>query len=82
MNKIKYLWYLAIAKSYMLVTDRMGTIDVPYVDPYTLKSVMIIGAQQAALEDMRDKLDEIIKEHQGRINRLSQEEDKQWLIRS
>lgn len=76
MNKIKHLWNLAVARSYILVTDRMGAISLPYIDPYALDSIIIIGAQQIALQDMKDRLDGIIEQHEDRIKQLSHKEDK------
>lgn len=76
MRNIRYAWYVLISKASIVVTDRMAAMNMPMIDPYDIKDVLILGAQQMAIEDLQEKFVALVKEHDDRIKQLTHKEGK------
>lgn len=63
MNKLRMVWQLLRSYSYVVLTDSNAVIHIPMMDIEKIQNVMILGSQTSSLKEFRDRLDEVIKEH-------------------
>lgn len=61
---IRWAWEVLRAKSFAVATDKGAYIHIPLHDPKKFTNIIMLSAQQSALVDFRDKLNEVIKEHE------------------
>lgn len=73
LKNIQMAWYVLWSKSYIVVTDRLGANHIPYIDPLIMEDVLVLSAQRTVLREMRDRLDDMIKEHDLRVKQVSNE---------
>lgn len=62
-QKLLWAWRILNTDTYVVATDRYAVCSIETVDPYSIRTVVVLGAQRAAIEDLRDKLNELMAEH-------------------
>lgn len=71
MEKAKILWSLFRSNAYVVVTEDKAVCSIPTMDMNKFESVMLLGAQSAALENFKENLEEVIKLHNDEIKLLT-----------
>lgn len=64
LNKLTLAYKLMRSVSYVVLTDEVAVVHIPMLDPEKVQNVVILGSQSASLKVFRDRLNEVIKEHE------------------
>lgn len=65
LNKLTLAYKLLHSVSYVVLTDSTAVVHIPpMLDPEKVQNVVILGSQSASLKVFRDRLNEVIKEHE------------------
>lgn len=63
MRRLRIIWDLLFSYTYVVLTDKNATIYIPLMDLDKMQNQVILGSQKASLKEFRDRLTEVIKEH-------------------
>lgn len=63
LNKLTLVYKLLRSVSYVVLTDTTAVVHIPMMDLEKIQNTIILGSQRASLQEFKDRLDEVIKEH-------------------
>lgn len=63
-ENIKWSWRILRANSYVAADEKTAICSINLRDPSTFDNILMISAQYTSLVDFRDRLSEVIKEHE------------------
>lgn len=69
-DKIKLAYQLFNTNTYILMTDKISVMSMPLVDVDAFSNTVLLSGQNYALHEMRNRIDEVIREHDIAIENL------------
>ena len=74
LQKIRFAWSLLWSKTYIISLDNKSVVQIPLIDITSIENSFILNAQAASLRVFRDKLGDLIDEHDQAIQLLAHRE--------
>lgn len=73
-EKLALAWALMRSHAFVLATDKSAVVYIKLNNPESFKSVMLLGSQQAALEELKLQLERAIEDHEKQVELLLNKE--------
>lgn len=70
MDKLKLAYKFLRSTTYVLLTDKTSVIYIPMLDINNIQNTIILGSQKASLVEFRDRLNQVIKDHDAQTKLL------------
>lgn len=73
LEKFKWAFRILNAKAYIVATDEHAVVSLPYVNPYKFEDMLALHSQRIAIQDIRQRLQDVLDEHDEQMRYLQQE---------
>lgn len=70
-NKLKWAYRLLRTNTYVVLTDKESAVNIPLSSLDSFDNVFLLNAQQASLKEFRDRIEDVIHEHEEAVRLLS-----------
>lgn len=63
-ENLQWAWRILKAKAFIAADERYAICLIPMVEPFAFDNITLLSAQYSSLSDMRDRLNDVLDEHQ------------------
>lgn len=69
-QNFKWAWRVLRAKSFVVADEKAAFCLLPMREPYSLDTVVMLSSQYSSLMDFRDRLNDVLKQHEQASKQL------------
>lgn len=62
-HRVMWAFRILGSESYVIATEKYAVCNVNVMDPYKMSTIISVSAQRTAIEELRDKLNGLIEQH-------------------